>query len=231
MPLLLIETASERAIVAIVEADQLLYHNELPFGLNNSIQLASAIDEGLKKLKLKAAQLSGVAVGIGPGSYTGIRVGAAIAEAIAYAASIKLIGVCTLECFAPKDFQGRFAVMIDAKIGGAYLQLFEASQNRIIALSEPEICPLERIAEKLDGIALLISPNCQRLKPKIVYNENRLWLELPPNPIRMAQLAMVKFERNDFDKAGSLQLLYLRKTQAEEEFVNKHRTISDGASL
>lgn len=210
MHMLIVETATERAIVSIVDHDELVYHIELAFGLSNSQQLAVSIDNGLKSLGIESYQLSAIVVGVGPGSYTGIRVGAAITQAIAFAAKIPMIGISTLSSFMPSEPNVRFAVMLDAKISGVYLQT---------ASSGPSVVALDKLELPLADIDLIISANCQRLQPKLeaIYGKDRWqWQETAPNPLKMAMIAKEKLAKGDIAKVGALELLYMRKAQAEE---------------
>ena len=117
---LLIEASTERGMIAILDKENILFHEELPFGYNNSKYLLPTIEKALHVTNLSVKQLSTIAVGIGPGSYTGIRIAAATAKALSYACKIPLVGICTLEGFVPNR-DGSFATIIDAKISGTYL--------------------------------------------------------------------------------------------------------------
>ncbi|MBA3237848.1 MAG: tRNA (adenosine(37)-N6)-threonylcarbamoyltransferase complex dimerization subunit type 1 TsaB [Parachlamydiaceae bacterium] len=217
MPSLLIETSTERAVVGIVEGGNLLFQKELPLGLNNAKFLAPSIVEGLKVLNLSMSSISGIAVGIGPGSYTGIRAGAMLAKALAYAANCPLIGVSTLECFAPTS-DGPFTVLIDARIGGAYFIKGIQEKGSIQHTLQPQVLPLESLEDFLNETQYVVTPQAKILKPKLeVFCPKALWEELPPNLLQMASVA----ERNRI--AGhlavdeALDLMYLRKTGAELE--------------
>lgn len=199
--MLLIETSTERAMVAIVKGEKLLFHAALPFGFQHSRYLLPQIDAGLKISKIEA-----IAVGIGPGSYTGMRVGAMTAKTLAYASKIPLVGICTLHTFHAKA-----PVLIDAKIGGCYLAIGE---------NAAEVLPLDQLYNRLQGLSHLVTPHATPLKAKLdlLYPNNPWqWEELAPNPLRMASLAARKLANGEFTLDGHLELLYLRKTQAEIE--------------
>ena len=120
MPALLIETGTERGMTAIVDGEAILFHAILPLGYHNSRYLLPEIEKGLQQLNLAVKNLQYIACGQGPGSYTGIRVGATVAKSLAFACKLPLIGISTLQTFVP-DKEGAFAVLIDAKIGGVYM--------------------------------------------------------------------------------------------------------------
>ncbi len=198
MPILLIETCTERAMVALVEGDKLLFHIDLPFGYQQSRHLLPAIDAGLREQKLTMRDIAAVAVGAGPGSYTGMRVGAMTAKALAFACELPLVGICTLHIFKGE------AVLIDAKMGGVYLA---------IEGGEPEVCSLERAGERLEGIQTLVTPHAAQLKEKFdkLHQQNSWqWEEAAPNPLQMANLATAKLAEGKYSLDGHLDLIYLR---------------------
>src|SRR5262245_57677915 len=116
---LLMETSTEQGVVAIFSGDKPLFCQQLPFGLNQAHALPQLLQQGLEATGLTLQQIELVAAGIGPGSYTGMRIGAVVAKTTAYAAELPLVGVCSLEAFVPNQ-EGLFASLIDARMGGAY---------------------------------------------------------------------------------------------------------------
>lgn len=202
---LIIETSTKRGIVAIMDDGKARYFAGLPFGYSNSRFLLPKIDEGLECVGIKAQQLDRIVVGIGPGSYTGIRVGAAAAKSISYASQVSLIGICTLKCFIPvKD--GPFAAIIDAKMGGAYFMKGVRSQDKILYTSEPYVCSLEHLEPHLKNIQVLVTPESSRLQPILSQWE---WQETGPDPAHMNFLANEKYEKGEYSVDGTLKLLYL----------------------
>lgn len=209
---LLIETSTERGIVAIMDGEQPLFHVDLPYGYQNSKYLLPAIYEGFKKVGMTIQDCMAITVGIGPGSYTGIRVGAMVAKTLAYACSLPLIGIGTLEGFVPSG-ETSFAVMIDAKISGAYL-LKGCRVNGVIKYnSSTLVCPLDNVHEHLEDVDLVLSPNCSRIKDALQkQNLNRVleWQEIAPCPIQMTRLALQKYRSENYSKDANLELVYLR---------------------
>jgi tRNA threonylcarbamoyladenosine biosynthesis protein TsaB len=215
---LLIETATERGMIAILESDRILFHRELPYGLNSSKYMLSAINEGLAHLDITATNLSFAVAGVGPGSFTGIRVAVATVQAIGYAVKIPIIGISTLECFSPTN-DGHFAVCIDAKMGGVYFLTANKIEGNIIDVSKPAILPLEEICDKLHEIPTIVTPNALLLKPKLEKlcgNAHWEWQEHAPDPCLMGKIANEKLMWGQASKNSTLELIYLRKSQAEE---------------
>jgi len=207
---LLIETATERGLVALSKNDQLLEAVELPFGYQNSKTLLPAIDLLLKNWKLIPTDLSFIAVGAGPGSYTGLRVGVAAAKGLCFACHLPVIALSTLDAFLPE----KGVAIIDAKIGGAYI---------LHPGEEVKVLPLEQI--KLNSGTRIVTPQANSLRKKwekLYPNVELVWEEKGPNPERMVRLAWAKWEKKEYSREGEVEILYLRKTQAEIEREQKN---------
>jgi tRNA threonylcarbamoyl adenosine modification protein YeaZ len=223
MRMLLIETSTERGLVAITENTQVLFQEELPFGYNNSKTLLPTIDKGLKSLNLFIKQFDCISVGIGPGSYTGIRIGVTVAKSLAYAAGLPLIGFSSLKAFIPQE-NGSFCAIFDAKISGAYMITGVQEERQIHYHSEPMVCPLNKIMEHTQGVVWFVTPQKIRLAlqlTEIVAQPTWQWLERAPSAEQIALLTLEKFHNEDCSNDGHLELLYLRKTQAEIEAEKK----------
>jgi len=210
MKCLLIETSTERGFVAIFEGKTLVLHTELPIGFQNSTFLLPEVDRAFKVLEMKPSELDYIGVGTGPGSYTGIRVGAITAKTLAFALNKPLVGICSLEGFIPTD-DGVFAAVIDAKIGGVYVHLGEKRGDQIEWLSKPEVFPLAEAAEVMRVARMIVTPNATMIKNKLI-GYDWIWEERSPDVQYMARRVAEAMQQG---VSGELELLYLRKTQAE----------------
>ncbi len=212
MLVLVIDVCSDRGVAAFIQDGQVAYFAGLPFGLHNSKFLVPKIDEGLKAIDRRPDQIDLIAVGIGPGSYTGMRVGSMAAKSLSFAHKIPLVGVCSLEGYTP-DHQGAFAAIIDAKMAGCYLLTGEREGEVISYTSSPEVCAMNHVGERLEGVEVIVSPNGQLLKEKIYEFSPDLqckWQETAINVEHFASRAVQKFHEGKFSTDGSLELLYMR---------------------
>lgn len=209
---LLIESSTERAMTAIFQDEVCRYFSCLPVGYESSRYLVPRVEEGLKELKLNPDDLDLIAVGIGPGSYTGTRVGVVIAKSMAYACKKPLVGVNSLIGFTP-DRDGPFAAFIDAKLSGAIIQKGNRTGNEIVMEGKPELISWEQVGQYLQNTHLLVTPNAARIQPKLkelVPNGTWEWEETAPDPLYMVKEARKKFEAGDFSADGNLEITYLK---------------------
>jgi len=133
MRILAIDTSCGAASVAVVEggvAEPLAVMSR-PMARGHADALAPMVEEVMRGLDGGFGSLTRIAVATGPGSFTGIRIGLAMARAMAVALGIPVVGVSTLAAFAAPLLsaprQGIIAAAIDARHGSVYFQLFEPS--------------------------------------------------------------------------------------------------------
>lgn len=214
---LLIDTASERGMWALLQEGKVIHQVDLPLGYQNSRYLVSSLNDHFQKLNLTPRNLSYISVGNGPGSYTGIRVGVIVAKTIAFACKIPTIGVCSLLGYVPSQ-DGSFAALLDAKIGGFYVLMGKMKRGKITTLSHPLLCPLLELGSLLHEVNYIVTPHLASIQPKIqtLYPKQKWeWIEQSPSPVFMGEMAFQKFSTGDFNQDGKVEILYLRKTQAE----------------
>jgi tRNA threonylcarbamoyladenosine biosynthesis protein TsaB len=133
MRILAIDTSCGAASVAVVEAGEAepLAAMSRPMTRGQADVLGPMVEEAMRGVDGGFPSLARIAVATGPGSFTGIRVGLAMARAMGVALAIPVVGVSTLAAFAApllsEPRTGIIAAAIDARHGSVYFQLFEAS--------------------------------------------------------------------------------------------------------
>ena len=122
---LILDTSTDYTLLALSKDDE--FFAEYPSCVGRqSHHLLPSIEGFLKCHGLELSNLSQIAVGIGPGAYTGTRIGLTIAKALSYALKIPLLPFCSLKAFKPKR-EGPFTSIIDAK--GGYIYTLEGTQK------------------------------------------------------------------------------------------------------
>ena len=133
MKLIGIDTSSYSGSVSVIEDDKLLGECLLNLGPRHSENIVASIDWLLNTLSIKKNELEGVAVSVGPGSFTSLRVGVTIAKSLTHTLKLKIVGVSSLEILASNipNTDKKICALIDAKRGEVYSSIFEYS-NEII---------------------------------------------------------------------------------------------------
>ncbi len=187
MIVLAIDTCLGACSVAVVSDGRTVAAASEPMTRGHQERLAPMAREVMLRAGLDFAALDRIAVTVGPGSFTGLRVGLAFAKGLALALGKPCIGVGTLEALAATVAEpGPLAVVIDSGRGQVYLQTFKADR----ALSPPQVLSLveagSRLAELNGGV--LSGPGAALLSDVASAFETRP--VATPDPAAVARLAM-----------------------------------------
>lgn len=199
------------------EAGKLVSYRILPEVYNHSKDLLPAIMEIQHESSFKFEELKFIMAGIGPGSYTGIRVGASFAKGLAMGLNIPLGGFPSLDPYSP-SCSGLFAVVSDAKYAGVYLRLGFKKDHYVEWESEPTAISWDDLTRRIKGVGIAVTPAIAALKDKwdLLCPEIKLE-EATPDSKRLALECFQNYLEGKASSSWELPLLYLRKTQAELE--------------
>jgi len=136
MNLLGIETATEALSLAVSAAD-VVYEYSMPSGQRHAELILREIDALLARAGLGVSDLDAVAFGAGPGSFTGLRIGCGIAQGIAAARHLPVLGVSTLAALAETAGAPRAIACLDARMGEVYHAAFEKRQDGLQEVIPP----------------------------------------------------------------------------------------------
>ena len=134
-----IETSSLVSSVALMDESCLIGELTIQAGLTHSEQLVPHIDMLLRTCQVEKSELKGIMVSIGPGSFTGLRIGMGTAKAMAYALQIPLYGVMTMDSLARNvAYTDRtICTVIDAQKKHVYAGIYKYDDNELVCKEEP----------------------------------------------------------------------------------------------
>ncbi len=144
-----IETSTRRGSAALVEDGRLVAHRSHEQPNAHAERLLPLVSELLRESGWSPATLDRLAVGVGPGSFTGVRVGMALAQGIALGLAVPVVGVPSLAAMAmavPQAIPGRRLACLDARRGAIFVAVYSPEAR---AASEPLVMPRERFAPLL----------------------------------------------------------------------------------
>lgn len=124
MRILAIETSTEHCSVALKQGGQLLSHSELA-GQKHSEILLARVDQLLNEAGCALNDMDGIAFGAGPGSFTGVRIAASVAQGLAFGLDLPVMPVCTLEALAEASGHDLVACALDARLDEVYFAAYE----------------------------------------------------------------------------------------------------------
>ena len=232
MNFLALDTSTPRAAIALARADGAVDVAETDPALRHGRGLIPAIRDLLRGAGLRAADLDALAVGLGPGSYTGLRVGVTAAKALAYAAGCPLVGLDSLEAIARNAPPAALlvAVAADAQRG----DLFAADFRRASAggplerLAPTRVEPAARWAAGLAPGTLILGTGLERLAPSLPDSVRLAGPELgQPRGEGLAQLAGAAIASGRRDDPWFLEPVYLRRSAAEDQWAARDRPRAD----
>jgi tRNA threonylcarbamoyladenosine biosynthesis protein TsaB len=148
MKLLAIETATDASSAALWRDGRITERREIAPQQHAELILPM-VDALLAEAGLKVAELDAIAFGHGPGSFTGLRIAAGVAQGLAFAAGKPVIGISTLAALAQSvASQGsRVLAALDARMGEVYWGLYQADAAGLMRLAGAEmVCPPERVS-------------------------------------------------------------------------------------
>lgn len=231
MPILAIETATLVSSVALATADTLLAEITLQTKKTHSELLMPHIGKIMESAGVKKSDLTAISVSIGPGSFTGLRIGLATAKTLAYALNIPLIGVPTLAALAYGcPIPGVIlAPMLDAQKGNVYQALFEWKDGKL-----EEIMPATviGISDALTSLAQYDIPVVLMGEAAVLHSEkikeagSPLKLAAPHVIIQragsVAGLGHMLLKEGTKHDVMALEPLYIRRSEAEVLWERRH---------
>ncbi|SES37783.1 tRNA (adenosine(37)-N6)-threonylcarbamoyltransferase complex dimerization subunit type 1 TsaB [Psychrobacillus sp. OK032] len=121
-----IDTSHTPLAVAVVKDDQVLASYQSSLKITHSIGAMPAIEELLKKADIKPGEIDAIAVAIGPGSYTGVRIGVTIGKTLAWTLNIPIVSVSSLQVLASNApyFPGVVCAIMDARRGNVFAGIY-----------------------------------------------------------------------------------------------------------
>lgn len=164
MTVLGIETATSVCGAAVWDGGGLAALEEVDEQRVHAERLLPLVDAALRKAGRAVSSLDAIAVSIGPGSFTGLRIGLSIAKGLVLASGVPLVAVPTLEALASRAARARKAhgfilAALDARRDEVYCQLFEAAGEGIVPLWEPRDLAVDRAAAELGDRRVLVTGN------------------------------------------------------------------------
>ena len=153
MNILALESSATACSAALCRDGELLAQSCQNSGLTHSRTLMPIVEGLLKNTGMTVQELDAVAAAVGPGSFTGIRIGVSAAKGLAFAASIPAVGVSTLAAMARNAAfaDGLVVCAMDARRNQVYNALFEARDGRLTRLTPDRAVGLDELSEELRG--------------------------------------------------------------------------------
>ena len=223
-----IETATRAASVAVCNEDKFTEITQ-DSKLTHSETLLPQFKEVLAMANVNREMIDAIAVSIGPGSFTGLRIGLAAAKALAYAWNVKIIGVPTLHALAYHFPYSTVMPMIDAQKNRAYVQIFQKLQPvtdiEILGIDEA-INKAASFAESSQSEVIICGDVCHKIKSlpesvKIASINMRM-----PRAVNVALCGRDLLNSGKIGNVMNIEPMYIRRSEAEVLWEKRNSDIS-----
>ena len=226
--ILYIETATDVCSVALSRGAEVIGLKEEVGGNNHAKHLLPFVDEVLKQAEVSMKEINGVAVSIGPGSYTGLRIGVSTAKGIAYTAGIPVMAISTLESIAQgaktlwaesSSEQPQIIPMIDARRMEVFTTRYDFNMRSLEEISS-KIVDENSFTELLSKEKVLFCgngmPKCRELLSTF---PNACFAEAPVSAKNMLPAALRKWQKQEFEDVAYFEPFYLKEYVAAKPVV------------
>ena len=217
MKILHIETSSKNCSVAISDAEKLLcVCEEVSENYKQSESLHTFVEWALEGAEISLKDLDAVSLGMGPGSYTGLRIGASSAKGFCYGLKIPLIAVNSMETMIEPFLDQKFDYIIpllDARRMEVYTAVFEGNSGKMLTETEAKILEETSFQEFADKKVIFVGDGASKAQeilqlPNAEFNAN-----VYPSAKYLVKKATEKFNNKEFENVAYFEPFYLKEFQ------------------
>ncbi len=227
MKILAFDGTAKAASVAVLDGERVLGYYTVDNGLTQSELLLPMAENLLKSLKLSFGDIEIYATSVGPGSFTGVRIGVSLIKGLAFGKDIPCVEVSTLEALAESlsALRGVIVPCMDARRQQVYSATFRSDGKNMTRLTEDRAIALSELGEELKSFEgediYLVGDGYGVAKTAMekagVVTMNTPELLILENAVSVARVAQRKYSAGEFVSDAALSPVYLRLPQAERE--------------
>lgn len=227
MKVLAVDTSSVVATCAVLDEEKVLGEYSLNQEMTHSEKIIPMIKELMDSLNLRPEDIDVFAGAVGPGSFTGLRIGIATIKGLAHVFDKPVVGVSTLEALAYNiPFDGIVVPLIDARRERVFTGIYKWKDGKLVNLSEPTILELDELLniiqdnyEKVlfngDGTLVYKEKIVEKLKDKAQFAPISLNMARASS---VGELGLLKWKEGNAENYFQLVPEYLRESQAQREY-------------
>lgn len=212
--ILTLDTSTKNCSVALFNGNKIIALKEQNSdGYTHAEQLTLFIEEAITSANLPLKEIEAIAISKGPGSYTGLRIGASTAKGLCYALDIPLISISTLKAMAftmaKSHVTDIYCPMIDARRMEVFSGIYDVENNEIRGI-QADVVDEQTYAHFLNNEVLFFGDGAIKCK-EIINHKNAKFLEgVYPSAKDLGKLAHAKFMNKDFEDVAYFEPFYLK---------------------
>jgi tRNA threonylcarbamoyladenosine biosynthesis protein TsaB len=225
-----IDTSGYSNAIGVVDIEETLANRSFDARTDSLEQIVDNIDSTLKIAGLTLDNIQGIGVGLGPGSWTGIRVGVTVGKMLAFSLDLPVCGVSTLASLAyrARHETSRICAVVPAGTGdNVYAALYVTSNEGVAIIGDYFYGDIKELLAMINEPAVLVGKGAKsylRLYEDVL-TVPIMGVEAVPDGAVIARLANQRLARGESDDTLALTPLYLKESTAKA-FVNKYKGIA-----
>lgn len=233
MKILAFDGTAKAASVAVSDGDRVLALYTVDNGLTQSELLLPMAEDILKSLKLSFSDIELYATSVGPGSFTGVRIGVSLIKGLAFGNNIPCVSVSTIEALAEnlKGLNGIIVPCMDARRGQVYSASFRCEGGELERLTEDRAIALSDLADELrafEGENIYICGDGYAVAKNALSKAGIALCNTPElliieNAASVARVAERKYNEGEWMSDEQISPIYLRMPQAERERLEREK--------
>ncbi len=219
MRLLAIDTSTDYLSLAVVDGERAIARIHKSAPRSHSSLLMPMIEKILKRSKTGLKDLDGFCLSIGPGSFTGLRIGASTIKGLAFVTGKPIVAVPTLDAIAEggKKFCGIICTVLDARKGKVYASVYTSDAKGVVKrISKALLVPIDELLKKLEGYdkVLFLGDYAEKAAGLLTGGiiSPRPW---QPKPEVVGALGAKYFKKRKFVKVEDLEPLYIYSKECD----------------
>lgn len=217
MKILHIETSSKNCSVAISDGEEILcLCEEVSDNYKQSESLHTFVEWALEGAEISLKDLDAISLGKGPGSYTGLRIGAASAKGFCYGLKIPLIAINSLDSMVEEFVNQGFELiipLIDARRMEVYTAFFDGTSGEMIKETEAKILDENSFSELADKKVLFIGDGAKKAWEILNLPNAEFKSDIYPSAKGLVKKSVEKFNEKDFEDTAYFEPFYLKDFQ------------------
>jgi tRNA threonylcarbamoyladenosine biosynthesis protein TsaB len=217
-----IETSTTTGSVAVVSDGGVIAQYTLSIEVTHSERLMATVDRVLSDSRLSLRDIDGLAVAMGPGSFTGLRVGLSTVKGLAFATGKPVAAVPTLSALAWNLHYAAYPVcpLLDAKKKEVYAALYRYEGATLIQVMDEAVLPLAELCGKLGGTTVFTGEGSRQFRAEIEASLGGRALFAPvacasPSAASVAEIGLGLLKNGTVSDPDGLVPLYIRRPEAE----------------
>ena len=217
--LLAIDTSTRMVGIAIYDGARVLSETSWESKDHHTIELAPAIDNAMSKSGLGASDLGAIGVALGPGSFTGLRIGLALAKGLSLARSLPLVGIPSLDALAYAQQLGEEPLMAILRAGRKRLAVnwYEVVEDCWQPTNKLEVLTLEELLQRIQEPTQVCGELTGEERQLLKRSSEHVILSSPATSLRrpafLAELAWKHWQDGKVDEPAALSPIYLHHNE------------------